>query len=125
MGDLSIFVLEDKDVVKEKEVEYRYWVSIGDFFHMLLADSTPTITYKDLQGDGGESQKEKSSDWGTMIKLVPLLVGLKIMKEIIVESTSDKASKVVEMFEKYLLEHVDIETDYDTEAEEEKPSQHV
>jgi hypothetical protein len=51
--DLSIFVLEKGDAKgegEEEEVEYRSWVSMGDFFHLLLAETTPTITWRELTG---------------------------------------------------------------------------
>jgi hypothetical protein len=96
----------------EEEVEYRSWVNMGDFFHLLLAETTPTITWRELTG--GE-RKEEGGGAATTItmgdreRLIPLLVGLKIMREINQEGTSTKADKVLKMFQDYLHQHVDTE----------------
>jgi hypothetical protein len=121
VGNISIYVLGQgkSDVEREEEVGYRFWVSVGDFFHLLLSDSTPITTLDDLQshGDGGgdgEREKERGDT-----KLIPLTVGLKIMKEITQEGISAGATKALDTFRGYLEDHKEeIEVDYDTEKEE-------
>jgi hypothetical protein len=111
---LKVFVLEDDDAKIEK-VDYKYWVSIGDFFHLLLSESTPTITYKDIQDD----IISNDGDISASTKLIPLLVGLKIMKEINQMNSNERAGKIIAMFEEYVQSHIeDIEVDYDTEEDE-------
>jgi hypothetical protein len=129
VGDLSIFVLEKEDAKgegEEEEVEYRSWVSMGDFFHLLLAETTPTNTWRELTGGerkegGGGAATTTTITMGDRKRLIPLLVGLKIMREINQEGTSTKADRVLKMFQDYLHQHVkDLERDYDTEEEEEE-----
>ena len=116
---LFIFVLENAK--REEEVEYKNWVSMGDFFHLLLAETTPTITWKELvSGESKEKEEEITSlTMSDRERLILLLVGLKIMREITQKGTSTKADKVLKMFQNYLHQHVeDLEKDYDTKEEE-------
>ena len=93
---LFIFVLENAK--REEEVEYKNWVSMGDFFHLLLAETTPTITWKELVSNKSKEKEVTSPTMSDRERLIPLLVRLKIMREITQEGVSTKADKVLKIF---------------------------
>jgi hypothetical protein len=108
VGDISIYVIESSN--GKKRVGYKFWVSTGDLFHLLMSDSTPTTTLSDLIETSGEGS---TSD--RPIKVIPLTMGLNILEE----EVGTNASKALSTFQTYLNDHKEeIEMDYDTEKEE-------
>lgn len=88
--DLCVFVV---DTSAQNRVEYKYWISVGDFFHLLLSDSTSMVTYSGLCGDAAATT---TPDIGPTTKMIPM-VGLKIMEEISQEGKSAGAVRILEM----------------------------
>ena len=107
VGDLSVFVVDETIQSKAK---YKYWISVGDFFHLLLSESTPMTTFSDLHGRNNNN----APGVGPSTKMIPLVVGLKVTQEISQEGKSAGAIKALEMFQGYINAHTE---DCDTEEE--------
>jgi hypothetical protein len=139
---IPIFVLEKNS--KVEKMKYKTWISVGDFFHLILSEVTPMATYQEITQSpietcntttiteseknsqktnedttsiGGEKQNPDDAIGLLMnMKMIPLVVGLKIVQEINVNKTSNRAEKIISMFQPYLKYHdEEMEADYDTE----------
>jgi hypothetical protein len=110
--DFAMYTLEEEDRERKKRMGFKNWVNLGDFFSHLLAGATPTATLAQLTED------ECGHTVG--VKMVPLLAALKIIEKINRDGISTRASRVVEIFQEYLIAYAkELEADYETDREEE------
>ena len=98
---MKIDYIEGVTIVKDGKEEHRYWITIGDLFYKLLADSSEVLNYKSIRPQMGIYNKDIVLN---TTKLIPLTTGIKFLQKITQSPTPGSWSMLLQSLKHYLKE---------------------